>query len=71
MGLRSVWGGLRRHATLYAVAVISLALAVGANTAIFNVWYTLMRHRIPVQAPERLVEVYNLAPTVPGTGYMP
>lgn len=69
--LGSAWRTLRQRLWLSLAAVLSLALAIGANTAIFSVWHAVMDEKMPVQQPERLVAVYNLAPTVPGTGYMP
>lgn len=60
----------RTHPGLCAAAVLSLALALGANLAIFTVWNAVMLRRLPVSHPDRLVGVFNLAPTVPGTGYM-
>lgn len=62
---------MRQHPLVSVVAVISLALAIGVNTALFSVWSAVMRHEVPVQNPAGLVEVYNLAPSIPGTGYMP
>lgn len=67
---RNAWRTLRQRPWLSLAAVVSLALAIGANTAIFGVWQAVMAEKLPVEHPDRLVEVYNLAPTVPGTGYM-
>ena len=38
-----------------AVAILSLALGIGANTAIFSVWNRVLIAALPVQAPEQLV----------------
>ncbi len=38
-----------------AVAILSLALGIGANTAIFSVWNRVLMAALPVQAPEQLV----------------
>src|SRR5690348_7829904 len=48
---------LRRSPGFAAVAVLSLALGIGANTAIFSLIDTVMLKSLPVSEPERLVEV--------------
>jgi ABC-type antimicrobial peptide transport system permease subunit len=47
---------MRRNRGFTAVAVLSLALGIGANTAIVSLLYTVMLHRLPVAHPEQLVE---------------
>src|SRR5262245_13453541 len=39
-----------------AVAVISLALGIGANTAIFSLINAIMLRQMPVERPDQLVE---------------
>src|ERR1700737_3939924 len=51
--LRMMW----RSPGFTAVALISLALGIGANTAIFSLIDTLMLRLLPVHDPERLVEL--------------
>jgi putative ABC transport system permease protein len=41
------------------VAVLTLALCIGANTAIFSMVYGLLLKPLPYPEPERLVEIYN------------
>jgi len=45
-----------------AVAVLSLALGIGVNSAIFSVFDRLMLRRLPVPEPERVVNVISPGP---------
>jgi predicted permease len=51
--------GLRRNPGFTAAAVISLALGIGANTAIFSLFHTLLMRMLPVARPEELVTLYK------------
>src|SRR5262245_15368417 len=48
---------MRRTPGFTAVAILSLALGIGANTTIFSLIDTLMLRPLPVREPERLVEI--------------
>ena len=47
--------GLRRSALFASIAIASLALGIGANTAIFSFVDAILLQRLPVDEPERLV----------------
>src|SRR5208283_447781 len=51
--------GLRRSPGFAAAAVISLALGIGANTAIFSLFHTLMLRMLPVAHAEQLVAIHR------------
>src|ERR1022692_1172065 len=51
--------GLRRNPAFTLAAVLSLALGIGANTAIFSFVDTLMLRMLPVEKPEQLLNLYR------------
>ncbi|HEY6252866.1 MAG TPA: ABC transporter permease [Candidatus Angelobacter sp.] len=52
-GLRQLW----RNPGFSIVAVLTLALGIGANTAIFSVLDPLLLRKLPVQRPDELVRI--------------
>src|SRR5499427_5468118 len=51
--------GLRRSPLFAAVAILSLAVGIGANTAIFTLIDQILLRKLPVQRPEELVMLYQ------------
>jgi predicted permease len=59
--LRLAIRGLRRRPLFATVAILSLALGIGANTAIFTLIDQILLRKLPVLAPEQLVMLYQQA----------
>ncbi|MBI3490187.1 MAG: ABC transporter permease [Acidobacteria bacterium] len=53
--LRYAWRGLIRSPLFTAVALLSIALGIGANTAIFTLVNEVLLQLLPVKSPEQLV----------------
>src|SRR5438128_5905187 len=53
-----------------ATTLVTLALGIGATTAIFSTVYSLMLKPLPFQEPERIVELYSSAVKA-GLDHMP
>jgi putative ABC transport system permease protein len=60
--LRYAVRSLVRRPTLCIVALVTLALGIGANTAIFSVISTVLLKPLPFENPDRLVMVWSTAP---------
>jgi predicted permease len=52
--------GLGRSPGFTAAAVLSLALGIGANTAIFSLFHTLMLRMLPVAHAEQLISIHSI-----------
>src|SRR4051794_8123407 len=62
--LRYALRSLRRNAGLTAVIVLSLAIGIGANTAIFSVVNALLLKPLPYPDPERLAVLWLRSPGI-------
>src|SRR5882724_6115508 len=60
--LRYTFRTLRKSPGFLAVAVLSLSLGIGANTAIFSLVDTMLLRSLPVKSPERLVTLKTINP---------
>jgi predicted permease len=71
--LRYAFRLILRNPGLSLIAVVSLALGIGANTTIFSFANALLFQQPPVAAPNQLAEVYlhDTAPDAPVNGYLP
>jgi predicted permease len=64
--LKHAFRTLAKTPFVTAVAILSLALGIGANTAIFSLFDQMLLRALPVEAPDRLVNVSAPGPN-PGS----
>ena len=66
--LKFAFRQLLKNPGFTAVAVLTLALGIGVNTAIFTLFNALALRPLPVHEPDRLVSVYRNTLDHPGVG---
>jgi putative ABC transport system permease protein len=66
--LRYVMRRLRKTPGFTAAVLLTLALGIGANTAIFGVVDSILIRPLPYPRAEELVSVWHTAPGLPGLG---
>ncbi len=57
---------LQRNPTFVGAATLTLALAIGANTAVFTVVNSVLLRPLPYPNPDELVDIHQVAPGAPG-----
>ena len=67
LDVRHAARSLRKRPVVTVAAVVSLAVGIGVNTAIFSVFERMMLRRLPVPSPEQLVLVSSPGPRPGGT----
>jgi predicted permease len=77
-GITDLWQDVRYAARIFikqpafaATAVLTLALGIGATTAIFSVVYGVLLKPLPFDEPERLVSLKQVAPHGAGRNHGP
>jgi hypothetical protein len=68
--LRHAFRLLWKSKRITATTLVTLALCIGATTAIFSSVYSLMLKPLPFQEPERIMELYSSAVKA-GLNHMP
>jgi hypothetical protein len=57
--LRYAFRALRKAPVFACAAILTLALGIGANTAIFSVFNAVLLRSLPFPSPERLIRIYE------------
>ena len=63
--LRQAIRSLRRRPAFALAAILTIALGVGANTAVYQVIYAVLLRPLPFRDPQRLLQVWESTPVLP------
>src|SRR3989454_12754663 len=63
--LRYALRALRRNPAFGIVAVLTIGLGVGVNTAVFSVIHAVLLNPLPFRDPDRLVMIWETHPEMP------
>ena len=63
--MRATIRSLRRRPAFALAAILTIALGVGANTALFAVIYTVLLQPLPFRDPGKLVRIWETHPALP------
>jgi putative ABC transport system permease protein len=65
--LRYGWRSLTHQPGFTAIVVVTLAVGIGANTAVYSVVDATLLRPLPFREPDRLMAVFLMEPTTNGT----
>ncbi|MEP7363858.1 MAG: ABC transporter permease [Acidobacteriota bacterium] len=69
--LRYAFRGIRKNPGFAAIALLSLTVGIGANTAIFSIVNSVLLKPLPFYEPHRVFAALEVIPSVPAFSSMP
>lgn len=57
--IRYGWRGLYRRRSFAVIALITLSLGIGVNTAVFSIFYAVLMRPLPYRQPEDLILIWS------------